>query len=290
MDNTSASAIDSLLDDKLFQVIGSTPRSIAESLKKVDFRGKTKEGAQLFAVSVFAAAVNKATLETFLADSRFADIRPLINAALSIQGRSNMTAMTLLGHCFLTTDAASKVKFTAEFRKKMGQNDLWSGELTAGSLSDKQREILKEKKRVTNLEDAKSLGMGFLKVSGLVNEKLTEAEEELFGRQDPVASSVFDAPPTAATSSSSRSRPTPASPPRAEINTEGVVLTNMQTAYVPVDVLNYRRNILSQSSSQIVSAIETYGVDEFISRTRRLAENDPTGTRARAASSIGTSR
>lgn len=177
----SVQTINDLLNDKLFQVIGSTPASIAESLKKIDLKNKKKEGAQLFAVSIFSSAVNKATLETFVADSRFSDVRPLITAALSISGRSNMTALTLLGHCFLATDLASEVTFANEFRKKMGQNHLWAGELEAGSLSDLQKKILKEKKRVTAEKEAKALGNGFLKHCGLVSGPLVGLENDYFG-------------------------------------------------------------------------------------------------------------
>lgn len=177
----SVSNINSLLEDKLYQVIGSTPASIAEALKKVDLKNKTDIGGQMFAICIFAAAVNKPTLETFIADSRFASVRPLINAALSISGRSNMTALTLLGHCFLTTDLASDVVFAAEFRKKMGQSNIWNGELESGSLSDVQKKILKEKKRITSEKEAKALGSGFLKHCGIMSGRLEGLEVDYFG-------------------------------------------------------------------------------------------------------------
>lgn len=285
MASAAFDSINNLLQDKLFQVIGSTPRSIADSLQKVDFRGRTNEGAQLFAVSIFAAAVNKSTLETFLADTRFAAIRPLINAALSIQGRSNMTAMTLLGHCFMTTDEASRIQFASEFRKKMGQNHLWDGELNSGSLSDKQRGILKEKRRLTDLEEAKALANGFLKLTGLKSGNMSSLESEMFGPGVTTSSSA----------SAGNSMPAGLSPPRAT-NSRGspsmsgmsrVNVPGSEVVDVPTDVYNYRKNTLGQSESDIVASISARGVSDFVTRTRQMMEADPTGSRTRAASSAG---
>lgn len=288
--------INELLNDKLFQVIGSTPASIAESLAKVDLRGKTKEGAQVFAIAVFAAAVNKSTLETFLADARFASVRPLITAALSIQGRSNMTALTLLGHCFLTTATAANVTFTQEFRKKMGQNHLWDGNLESGSLSEKQKAILKEKKRVTNEEEAKALGSGFLKHVGLDAAAMTSKEREYFGAsassrapgllgsrfapKEPAPPPRTDTTPPRQPTSQRARVPSPESP----VGSVRVTTTGKTEATVPEDVYNYRRNILGHSDDDIIASVEARGLDDFIKRTRTLMERDPTGEKVRSAS------
>jgi len=181
MSSSAKNDIDRLLADKLHQVIGSSPASVAESLVKMGLQNKKREGIQMFAVSIFAAAVNKATLETFLSDARFGDIRPLVTATLAIAGKPNMTALTLLGHCLLTTEMASNVTFSAEFRKKMGQASIWDGELSSGSLSDKQKAILAEKKRLIDAKSAKALGSGFLKFTGLDSGRMTADESALFG-------------------------------------------------------------------------------------------------------------
>jgi len=266
---SAASSINDLLKDKLFQVIGSTPTSIAESLKKVDLRNKTVEGAQIFAVAVFAAAVNKSTLETFLADSRFATIRPLLSAALSIQGRSNMTALTLLGHCLLTTDIASTVSFTSEFRKKMGQDNLWAGALDGGSLSTKQREILKEKKRLTNEDEAKALGNGFLKHVGIVSAAMTESEANLFG-----------VPVTVRRSS-------PASPSKMPVVSGNIPfkVSNTSTLQIPADVMKYRREVLGQNDADIAESLDRNGLEKFIDNTRKLSATDPSGSKTKTAGS-----
>lgn len=287
----SIANINALLEDKLFQVIGSTPTSIAESLNTINLKGKKTEGMQIFAISIFAAAVNKPTLETFLADPRFGTVRQLLISALNIQGKSNMTAITLLGHCLLTTDEASDVVFASEFRKKMGQNHLWAGELNSGSLSDKQREILKEKRRVTTEKDAKALGSGFLKLTGLRAGTFEGKEIDFFGAPGTTTASS----PKSASRLSSGTIPRPAtgasssryatSPP-ASTNLN-VSLNNGDVVSVPVDVMNYRTEVLGRSISDIVESIEATGVDDFITRTRKAIARDPTGNLGRAASTTG---
>jgi len=291
---TTEYEINQLLNDKLFQVIGSTPRSIAENLMKIDLRKKAREGAQIFAVSIFASAVNKATLESFLADSRFAAIRPLITAALSIKGNANMTALTLLGHCFLTTDVASNVEFAKEFRKKMGQDHLWAGELDSGSLSEQQKKILKEKKRVTKDTEAKALGNGFLKHVGIVKTPMSTLEADMFGGSvtvpgsSPASASRVASPPA---SDRGKAPVTPAVQrtyvsPTASPGTEVVTLTDETQVSVPEDVLTYRRNVLGQSNADIAESLRRRGVDGFIASTRQLIEQDPDGTKTRAASAV----
>jgi len=279
--------VNQLLGDKLFQVIGSTPKSIAESLSKIDLRGKTNEGAQLFAISVFSAAVNKATLETFLADSRFSAIRPLISASMSIQGRANMTALTLLGHCLMTTPLARDVNFSSEFRKKMGQEHLWAGELSSGSLSDKQKEILKEKKRLTDETAAKALGSGFLKLTGLVKEAMNEVEADLFNTQIQAQSTVTQGGGSALGSSGFRSGESSQGRSRQESSFENIRVSSNIDAEIPEDVLNYRRNVLRQSDVDILDSYDRKGADRFISDTRQLIASDPSGNKTRAASKVG---
>jgi len=290
--------INSLLNDKLFQVIGSTPASIAESLRKIDLKGRKAEGAQIFSIAVFAAAVNKATLENFLAEPRFGKVRPLITAALSIQGRSNMTALTLLGHCFLATELSSKVTFTAEFRKKMGQDHLWAGSLESGSLSDKQRGILKEKKRVTDEDDAKALGNGFLKLVGINTNTMTAREAEFFGMgntNEPTAPAASSAPdrssvtgPVTPPRSSTATGKAPATSPTAGLDVRNVRVATSRTESieVPEDVVAYRRDALGQTESDILLSIERNGLDKFITNTRNLMDRDPTGEKTRNAGSV----
>lgn len=298
--STSAD-INNLLDDKLFQVIGSTPASIADSLRKVDLSGKRVEGIQVVAISIFAAAVNKSTLETFLADTRFANVRSIIAAAISIQGRSNMTALTLLGHCFLTTDIAADITFAREFRKKLGQNHLWAGELTSGSLSDKQRKILQEKRRVTSEADARALGSGFLKFTGIVSAPFTELEASFFGVQAPVAPSNASAPIVTRGYTDTRSRPAAAARAPTEPTTRrssdpdynqatiAVRLRDGSVANVPEELVRYRMSVLGQTNEDIVDSIARRSLQGFIDATNRLIRDDPDGSKLKSASTVGAS-
>lgn len=281
-------SINQLLNDKLFQVIGSTPKSIAEALIKIDLKSKKNEGAQIFAVAIFASAVNKATLETFLADSRFSTVRPLINAAMSIQGRANMTALTLLGHCLMTTSLASNVSFSSEFRKKMGQEHLWAGELAAGSLSEKQKGILKEKKRLTDEASAKALGSGFLKLTGLLNEPMNRAEADLFNTQIQSDSSAASGGGQALGSSGERSGYDSSAADRQSPTL--VPVSSVTTASMPDDVVNYRRDIIGQSDTEMVESYNRKGEAKFIADTRKMIADDPDGSRAKGASTIGQNR
>jgi len=297
---SSESSINQLLNDKLYQVIGSTPASIAESLKKVDLKGKSTEGGQLVAISIFAAAVNKATLETFMADTRFAAARPLIIAALSISGKSNMTALTLLGHCFLATDMASNIVFAREFRKKMGQSHLWSGELDAGSLSEVQKKILKEKKRVTDEKEAAALGNGFIKYVGLANGELIGLERAYFGTG--VDSSIVadqasrgsneTAGSQYISSHHDRKGSSLPSPPRVASRLPSSVAQSGPSSSratltlndIPADTYEYRSRALNQPDSDILESLERRGLSDFVSATRSMMTRDPDGSKTRSAS------
>jgi hypothetical protein len=287
----SATPINTLLNDKLFQVIGSTPASIAESLIKADLSGKTTEGHQLFAVAIFASAVNKATLETFLADARFANVRPLISANLSIQGRSNMTALTLLGHCLMTTDLASSVTFASEFRKKMGQDHIWGGDLAKGSLSDKQKAILLEKKRVTDEVQARALGSGFLKWTGLDKAVMTEAESKLFKipfqSTNAKAKTTRQADSSTAAASGSTPRPRRVSPQIEPEKMITVRLSETDEVQIPEVVYLYRSKAIGQSDGDIIDSISRRGKDGFVSATRIMMAKDPDGSKTRSASVVG---
>jgi hypothetical protein len=282
----SAADINKLLEDHLFQVIGSTPKSVMNSLKKVELKDKTREGAYLLSVAIFSAAVNKPTMESFLAKPEFANVRPMINAALSIQGRANMTAFTLLGHCILTTEFAKDIVFAREFRNKLGQDHLWAGNLESGSLSEKQKTILKEKRRQTSETEAKLLGSGYLKWTGIVKRSMTRDEstfwditlEETF----PGAGSSF--------------RRSPVTPPRtiqASVRQPAITIVdvnfeamNGQHFMVPSDVLAYRRVNMKQSDRDISDSLTRNGLDLFISRTRTMIAADPEGKQAQMATSI----
>lgn len=255
----------------------------------------------MMAITIFAAAVNKPTLETFLADPKFATIRPLLSATLAISGKSNMTAMTLLGHCLLTTRLAGDIVFAAEFRKKMGQDHLWAGDLDKGSLSDKQKEILKEKKRVTDANQAAALGSGFLKHVGIISGSMNADEAALFkvttarsGANDPVTPARATGLRQPATGiSTSKYASTPAAVARSPAGSPGsptdvdFTVSSSERVRVPEDVLAYRRGIFGQTDADIAESISRNGLEKFIENTRKLAAKDPTGKLARTSSTVG---
>jgi len=282
----SAQDVNNLLADKLFQVIGSTPASVAEALRKMNLRGKRDAGAEFFAIAIFASAVNKPTLETFLADARFSIARPLIHAVLQIQNRTNMTAITLLGHCFLTTEMAKDVIFAKEFRKKMGQEHIWAGDFSSGSLSEKQKAILMEKKRVSDEASAKALGNGFLKWTGIISGSMTAAEAIMFGETAQEVARAISPPSRSVASSSHAPRPRLPSIVEPVALPETFAITNTETVSIPADVLNYRRNIMGQTDEDIRDSIGRRGIEQFITVTRSSMRSDPDGKKMRQASSV----
>lgn len=190
--STSVTAINNLLSPYLFQVIGSTPKSIRDSIKTAGLKDKRDVGLQLAATCVFASAVNKATLESFLQKPELILVRPTVLSSFSVSGKTNMTGLTLLGHCLLTTNLVDGITFASEFRKKMGQNSIWLGELKSGSLSDKQKEILLEKKRITDSIEASLLGSGFFKYVGIDTRPWTA--DELAFWEESVTQETVSAP------------------------------------------------------------------------------------------------
>lgn len=178
--SAAVAKINGYLSPYMFQVIGSTPTSVMESIKKANIRNNADSGIGLATTAIFAAAVNKSTLETFLAQAEMVAARSVVSVGFSISGKTNMTGLTLLGHCLLTTSFISSISFVKEFRNKMGQDDIWAGDFKTGSLSDKRKEILLEKKRVTNENQAILLGSGYFKYIGVDNTAWTQAEADFW--------------------------------------------------------------------------------------------------------------
>jgi len=203
--SSPAELMNKLFETVMFQVVGSTPAGIVEALKRSGIKDKKNVGIQLATISVFAACVNKPTLQNFMAKDEFKEVRPIIANAISIAGNANMTALTLLGHCLLTTGMMDRVAFVAEFRKKIGQQHIWAGGLDAGSLSDKQKKIMQEKVRVTNQDHAKLLGSGFWKYTGIDPERFGPAEAEFWDEHSTGARETTEPP----------MMPANVSPPRA---------------------------------------------------------------------------
>lgn len=176
---TAITDINALLAPVLFQVVGTTPESLADSVKQAGLEGKADIGAQLASAGIFAAAVNKNTMEQFIIKPELASVRNAISNQFSIKGSANMTALTLLGHCMYLNAYADKIDFAVQFRKKMGQRSIWDGDFNTGSLSDTQKKILVEKGKSVNKNSAQLFASGFFKYVGADRSRFTE-EEALF--------------------------------------------------------------------------------------------------------------
>lgn len=269
------SEINDILNPYLFQVIGSTPESIRDSIKNSSLKANPAVASRLAAVCVFAAAVNKSTLENFIAKPELADARPIISSSFSISGRSNMTGLTLLGHCIMTTKFVDEIVFVREFRKKMGQDNLWAGNLDSGSLSDKQKEILKEKKRVTTQDSASLLGSGFFKFTGVNPSSYTIEEANFWGEvaTAQAAGSTSRARRGAATGTTSSQ----GSPPfrDASSGSERVVLSSGEMVLVPAELTNYYRTINGTEPARLVASIEKRGAERWVREYRAAMAEDP---------------
>jgi len=272
--------INQLLDPHLFQVVGSTPKSVRDSLKLSQLKDNPTDAAKFVTVAIFAAAVNKATMETFLASKPMQDIRATINTSFNIQGKPNMTAITLIGHCLLTTDIASKIKFAVEFRKKMGQDHIWDGNLDRGSVSELQKKIFMERKRVTDEAEAKLLGSCLLKWSGIDRSPMSMNEASFWGV--PGSAGASSQPRASATPSRS-SPPAPPSPPdfRPQFSThnlpsEMITLSDGTIAEISGDALLYYRTVISPDPERLIASIEKRGAEAFIEQNRRQLAADPT--------------
>jgi hypothetical protein len=147
----------------------------------------------------------------------------------------------------------SQITFALEFRKKMGQDHLWAGNLETGSLSDKQKEILKEKKRVTNEEEAKLLGAGFFKFAGI--DKTAYSTEE---------ADFWKVPASEQPSASRRSSRT--SPPAASVLDK-----------LPADLVEYYRKFISSDPARLRASVTRDGPTAWINAYRTRMEEDPEG-------------
>jgi hypothetical protein len=282
--------IGQILEPYINQVVGSTPWSVAEAVKRANLAGQKIKGMQLIVASIFAASVNKPTLESFLAKPAMDTIRPVLMNELSINGKVNMTALTLLGHSMLTSGFLTGINYIDQLKKKLGQDNIWVGSLDGGSISDKQRAILKEKKGVANIEDARLLASGLLKYTGIVSDSMTSEEMALWGENTPETSAGKKATSPSGHSripstsfSSSKYAPSPSKVSLAKISSSG---SRSKTYEIPEDLLNYRRIIIGQTDSDIIKSIERSGVEDFISRTRELMARDPDGIESRSSGTI----
>jgi len=265
--NSSAERMNNILAPVLFQVIGSTPESIADSIKKANIEGNTSIGTSLASIAVMSSAVNKSTMETFVSRPELAEVRPIVMSHFTIGGRTNMTGLTLLGHCLLTSNVMNDVKFAQEFRRKMGQNNIWEGNLDSGSLSAKQKEIILEKKRLTSSDSARLLGVGFFKYVGIDDNPMTASEARFWGVNISAkarSKSIADVPAPSINQGS---------PPRnAAVN---ITLKDGNTVSVNRKAYNYYMGVNNGDLEALKDSIRRRGIDDFNKSYSAIADSDP---------------
>jgi len=281
--------INSLLEPVLFQVIGTTPESLMESVKKANLEGKVNEGSQLAAVSVFAAAVNKQVLNEFLMKTELSAVRGAVLSQFAIRNQANMTALTLLGHCLYLTRFAAQINFATEFRKKMGQNSIWDGELTTGSLSETQRKILQEKAKSINKRSAALFAKGYFKFIGADTSAWTSEEATFWDMQHrapaptPPANASAAASPVRTPPKQTAPRPAATqSPPARDVSIE---VPDLGSVVVPRTAYEYYMAVNNNDFRRLYASIGKNGRDEWVRRYEELARTD---TDKRGASGTGT--
>jgi len=269
--------INELLDPLLFQVVGSTPESIRDVIKESSLRDNPDAAKKLVMLCLYGSAVNKVTMSNFLAKPELSDARTVVANSISIGNSPNMTAITLLGHCFISTDSFDKVNFVVQFRRKMGQHDIWSGNMDAGTLSDLQKKILLEKARVTSLSSAKLLADGFIKFTGMSRAAFTNDEAEFWGERANIPEPDRANEPTPRTAPSARQRygSSNISPPGSVSGSIPLTLTDGSVVSISRDVYDYYLAVNSNDSSRLISSVMRNGASSFISKYRTAAALDP---------------
>lgn len=302
----AVAGINDILDPVLFQVVGSTPITLRDAVKEMGLKNNPSLGAKMVAISIFAAAVNKSTMENLLLKEGLSDARSSIRQNMSISGNPNMTALTLFGHCAMLDDISDSVQFAQHYRSKMGQNNLWDGELKNGSLSEKQREILGEKKKVLRKDECKMFISCFMKFSGIRNVAMSSEEARFWGDNGTGPGSGLNvgrpeqtetkSPPRTGQRHGSASNITPpsGSPPRdlsgivRGSSTDTVTLSNGRSVQIPSDIASYYLEVNKGDVKRLVASIERKGVQQWIDDYRQASKDDP-NRRAEpgAASTVG---
>jgi hypothetical protein len=238
--------IDNILDKRIHQVIGSTPESLRSTCEGTNMKNNPDVAAKFVALSVLAAAVNKETIGKAATEADFMDLAMVIRSGFYLNGTVNMTALSLAGHCFVASDKFSKIRFVAEFRKKMGQDNLWDGNFDSGSISAKQKEIFIERKKAQDRKKCVDFADWFVSWSGL-DQKLrtgTRAEAATRGRG---GSSV------------------PSRRGREILQPEGQASAS---ATLPEDLVHFYFNEVGKTQADLDDAVGKHGLEKIIRSIR----------------------
>jgi hypothetical protein len=252
-DKGAIANINDLLKPVLFQVIGSTPEGIKESIVKSGLKNDSVAACHLATAAIFSIAVNKATLETFASTPDMAAARPIISTAFSINNKVNMTAMSLLGHCLLLSPIVSNIEFVQRFRIKMGQDSIWDGDFRKGTLGETQKGIFVEKQKVIGKGEAWLLGNGFWKYTGVSKAAYTEDEARFWG--EPVVRAQGS--------------------PSRKSGTVDVKLPGGGVARVSASAVEYYLAVNEGDRNRMAASIESRGADEWSKMYSEASAKDP---------------
>lgn len=277
----SVAQINSLLDPYLFQVVGSTPSSVKDELVNSGQGGDTNLGTQLASICLLASATVKRVVEEKLLVADFVDARRFINKSLSINGKVNMSALTLTGHCLLASSVVDDVHFAKAARLRMGQRHLWDGDLTSNQLSDKQRGIMLERKKNVRLEDAVAFGGGFFKFFGMNKNPYTPAEAVFWGiraTRTAEESGASSKSPFSLTSEYGREPEAPlfgSVPSSSSTRPDSMHISRSSTEVIPGEVVEYCKKALRWSDSRIKEEADKQGTAAFVAKIRLALVKDP---------------
>jgi len=283
-----ANSINDVLNAYLHQVTGSTAESLKDMVKKAGLQGNAPLAAKFTIVCIFAAAVNKSTVESLIASNDLADVRGLIGSSFSIQSKPNMSALSLLGHAMLTSKFCDKINFAQKFREKIGQRNIWEQDLSRDRLSDKQHEIFTQKKKNNDAKSAQLLGNGYFKVTKMESTPLTPEEATFWGTAPSAAvtGSVGNAGNTSLASTAASSSGTSTMPPRVPTRQappvapasrgESISYTNQDSAVISASALEYFRTCISDNPALLQQAIAKRGPAGFEESMAKARQADPT--------------
>jgi len=175
----------------------------------------------------------------------------------------------------------------------MGQENLWSGNLESGSLSDKQKEILKKKKEVTNQKEAYLLGSGFFKYTGIDKTAYSD-EEAIFWDERSAGKSVStgsyslkaaqtNVDPDASSSPDTYQPKKTFSP--AKTGVYQVNVGNSRMLEIPEDVAAYYLKTHDNDAQALAASLNNRGAKRFIEMYKQAMIQDPEG-RGNAGGSV----
>jgi hypothetical protein len=165
--DVAITTINSLLDPRISQVIGSTPESLKDSVTRSLLERDSALGSKFIALAVYSASVKKSVAEEFFISKELEDLRVKITNTFVLNGKLNMTAMTLAGHCFTLVPAISSVKYIIEFKKKIGGENIWDADLSKGSASEQMKKIMEQKAKLHTKAKCQEFALWFIGHTGI---------------------------------------------------------------------------------------------------------------------------